>query len=71
MDIGNIKAVAFDLDGTICVGNQVARGALELVGQLKESGIQVLCCTNSSTALWSEILGKLLLYGSRMEPRGA
>lgn len=63
MDIGDIKAVAFDLDGTICMGKQVARGALELVGQLKESGIQVLYCTNSSAASRSEIYGKLSGFG--------
>jgi 4-nitrophenyl phosphatase len=59
MDIGNIKAVAFDMDGTICFGKRIARGALELVGQLRKSGIHVLYCTNSSSASRNDIYRKL------------
>lgn len=68
MDTGSIKAVAFDLDGTICMGNQVVPGALEFVGRLKESGIRVLYCTNSSAASRSEIFWKLSALGIELSP---
>lgn len=55
----SIKAVAFDLDGTIYVGDTVVDGAVDLVRHLREKGVQVFFFTNSSTRTRRQVLEKL------------
>lgn len=58
-----IKAVAFDLDGTIYFGNQPAEGALETVNSLKAQGLSIFYFTNNSSATRHKLLGKLRSMG--------
>jgi len=58
-----IKAVAFDLDGTIYFGNQPAEGALETVNFLKTQGLSIFYFTNNSSATRSNLLEKLISMG--------
>lgn len=58
-----IKAVAFDLDGTLYFGDQPADGALETVNFLKKNGISTYYFTNNSTTTRLKLLGKLQSMG--------
>lgn len=62
-----IRAVAFDLDGTIYLGNTVVDGAVELVRDLRSAGRDVFFFTNSSTRSRVQVLEKLAKMG--LEPR--
>lgn len=44
-----IKAVIFDLDGTLHVGNDAVKGAAEKLAELRGAGIQLLFLTNAGT----------------------
>ena len=44
-----IKAVAFDLDGTICLGSRLMDGAGELVRFVRDEGLRLFFLTNAST----------------------
>ncbi|PKL92478.1 MAG: HAD family hydrolase [Candidatus Goldiibacteriota bacterium HGW-Goldbacteria-1] len=63
----NIKAVAFDLDGTIYVGDSLVPGASELTGYLKNKGIDVFYFTNNSTKTRNQIFEKLQKLGLSVE----
>lgn len=54
-----IKAFAFDLDGTIYVGNKIVDGAVGLIQYIKEGGLKVFYFTNASTRTKFQILDKL------------
>jgi HAD superfamily hydrolase (TIGR01450 family) len=57
--VHNIKAIAFDLDGTIYYGNQVIDGAAGTIEYLKSKGIKVFYFTNNSTKTREQIYSKL------------
>ncbi len=59
ISIHNIKAIAFDLDGTIYYGNQAIDGAAETIEYLKNKGIKVFYFTNNSTKTREQIYSKL------------
>lgn len=62
----DVKAVAFDLDGTIYFGNEIADGALELIESLKQKGIRVFYFTNNSVRSRIQIHEKLLKLGLKL-----
>lgn len=62
-----VKAVAFDLDGTIYCGNSLINGSLELISFLKNLGIQVLYFTNNSSRSRKQIYEKLRNLGIELE----
>jgi phosphoglycolate/pyridoxal phosphate phosphatase family enzyme len=67
--VKRIRAVAFDLDGTIYLGDHLVEGALELLHQLKQKNIAVVFFTNNSTKTRAQILGKLRMMGIPAELR--
>ncbi|MDI6731711.1 MAG: HAD-IIA family hydrolase [Candidatus Margulisbacteria bacterium] len=62
-----IKAVAFDLDGTLYLGNQIVDGAIDLINFLFDRGIKILYFTNNSGKTRKEIYEKLLRLGFKLE----
>ena len=62
-DPGLIRAVAFDLDGTIYLGNTPMDGAVETVACLEGLGIRIIYFTNSSAKSRLELFEKLLRMG--------
>ena len=61
--ITNLKAVAFDLDGTIYYGNSIIDGAKELINLLHRKDIKVIYFTNNSMRARKDIFEKLLGMG--------
>lgn len=59
MHLSSVRAVVFDLDGTIYCGNTPTDGAVELLEQLCRQGIQIFYCTNNSTKTRQDICAKL------------
>lgn len=57
--MGNIKAVAFDLDGTIYTGNELIDGVIETLRYLKKKDIRVFFFTNNSGKSREDIHRKL------------
>lgn len=55
----NIKAVAFDLDGTIYTGEKLVEGVIETLSYLKQKGIRVFYFTNNSGKSREDIHRKL------------
>lgn len=54
-----IKAVLFDLDGTVYYGNQMIENADKVVQRFRELGKRVYCMTNNSTKSRQQICTKL------------
>ncbi len=54
-----IKAIVFDLDGTVYEGENLVDGALEAINSLRHQGFQIYFCTNNSTRTRQEIANKL------------
>lgn len=65
----DIKAVVFDLDGTIYRGNELIRGAASVLRLLVRRGFQVLYFTNNSTRARAQIKEKLSRMGLNLELR--
>ncbi len=63
-----IKAVIFDLDGTIYVGNTIIPGAAAKVGELRKRGVKVLFFTNAGTRSRKGFSMKLSAMGIGAEP---
>lgn len=59
MILKSVRAVIFDLDGTIYCGNTLLEGAVELLGQLHRQKINVFFCTNNSTKTRLDICAKM------------
>jgi arabinose operon protein AraL len=58
-----IKAFAFDLDGTLYLGNEVVEGAVETLGKLEALGYRVFFFTNNSAKTTGQIEIKLRSLG--------
>lgn len=58
-----LKAVAFDLDGTLYLGSAVLPGAVELVRSLTAAGKTVLFVTNNSSVARTQYLDRLTAMG--------
>ncbi|HSI28098.1 MAG TPA: TIGR01458 family HAD-type hydrolase [Methylophilus sp.] len=63
-----IKAVLFDLDGVLFIGNQLIPGALAAVAQLRKAGIAVRFVTNTSTLSLASLQEKLNRLGFNTVP---
>jgi HAD superfamily hydrolase (TIGR01450 family) len=61
--IDDIKAVALDIDGTLCYGNTLIDGAKELVDFFKEKNLKVFYLTNNSSKTRLEVVNKLSSLG--------
>jgi len=48
-NFNSIKAVLFDLDGVLYIGQQPIDGAIEAVAKIRKAGIAVRFVTNTST----------------------
>ena len=59
LNIEEIHAVVFDLDGTVYCGDTVVDGAIELISYLRDKEIKIFFCTNNSTKTRQEICAKL------------
>lgn len=59
MRLSYVRAVVFDLDGTIYCGDTPQEGAVSLLEKLCSQGIQVFYCTNNSTKTRQDICTKL------------
>lgn len=60
-----IKAVIFDLDGTLYLGKTPIPGAIETLESLRKSGKKVIFLTNAATRSRSGIATKLFTMGFR------
>ena len=58
-----IKAVLFDLDGTIYYGSKLIDGADQVVDAFRRQGKEIFFLTNNSTKTRSQIHDKLLKMG--------
>lgn len=61
--LGKIRAVVFDLDGTVYEGDDLVNGVLEAIETLQCQGYKIYYCTNNSTRSREDIAGKLLRLG--------
>lgn len=59
----NVKAVLFDLDGTVYYGSRIIDGANEAIKHCRACGKQVFFLTNNSTKTREQIFQKLLGMG--------
>ncbi|MCX5848690.1 MAG: HAD-IIA family hydrolase [Deltaproteobacteria bacterium] len=62
-----IKAVAFDLDGTLYIGEKLIDGVKETIDSLNNSGIKIFYFTNNSAKSRDAIYQKLFALG--LSPR--
>lgn len=58
-----VKAIAFDLDGTIYYGSKIIDGANEAISYAKSIGLKVFFLTNNSTKTRRQIYEKLTNMG--------
>ena len=58
-----LRAVAFDLDGTLYLGHEVVPGAPRIVRDIRESGLRALFLTNSTTADATQLADRLAKLG--------
>ncbi len=65
--MGIIKAVAFDLDGTIYIGEKLVDGVVEILNYLKNKNIKIFYFTNNSAKTRKDIHKKLLNLGLNPE----
>jgi 4-nitrophenyl phosphatase len=61
--MASIKAVIFDLDGTLYLGRTPIEGAKEALERLRKSGRKIFFLTNAATRSRSGIAAKLTLMG--------
>lgn len=62
-----IKAVIFDLDGTLYIGKTPLDGVVEKLDELRTRGIKILFLTNAATRSRSSIAEKLTKIGIKAE----
>lgn len=61
--MNNIRAVAFDLDGTLYYGSSAVEGAVKTVSSIAEAGYRVFYFTNNSAKTRLQIVAKLCSLG--------
>ena len=66
-DLGAVKALAFDLDGTIYLQGTPLPGALELLAALRQAGLSYLFVTNNSSVSGATYMAKLAAIGLQPE----
>jgi len=62
-NLNNIKAIAFDLDGVVYIGNTVIPGAVMTVQALREKGFKIFFVTNNSGKKREYLAAKLTSMG--------
>ena len=67
-ELRNVRAVLFDMDGVLYVGNQPLPGVQEMVDYLDESGRPWLCVTNNASQTSEQFSAKLAGMGVRIAP---
>ena len=63
INIQNIDAVLFDLDGTLYVGSKILPGSNNIVNYFKNAGKKVFFTTNNSTKTREQIYERLVKLG--------
>ncbi len=63
-----VRAVLFDMDGVIYVGNQLLPAVQEMFDYLESSGRQWLCVTNNASKTPQQFVDKLAEMGVRARP---
>jgi HAD superfamily hydrolase (TIGR01450 family) len=58
-----IRAIVFDLDGTVYEGKNLVDGVFEAINSLGHQGFEIYFCTNNSTRTRQEIANKLIHLG--------
>lgn len=66
-ELDAVRALAFDLDGTIYLQGTPLPGALELLGALKAAGVPYLLVTNNSSVSGATYMQKLTALGLQPE----
>lgn len=66
--VAGVRALAFDLDGTIYLGGQPLPGALELLAALRRHQVPYLFVTNNSSTSSAAYLHKLAGLGLHPDP---
>lgn len=62
-----MRAVVFDLDGTIYYGTEIIEGANDVIEFFRKKGLQIFFLTNNSTKTRQEIYQRLLNIGVNCE----
>ena len=58
-----IRAIVFDLDGTVYKGENLVDGVFEAINSLSHHGYEIYFCTNNSTRTRQEIVRRLIHLG--------
>lgn len=67
IEMKDIKAVLFDLDGTIYYGSKLIDGAAEVVDAYRKKGMKVFFMTNNSTKSRKDIYNRLMKMGLKCD----
>lgn len=67
--LGTKRAVFFDLDGTLYVGEDLVPGVAEVVARLRERGVAVYFLSNNSSAWKTDYAAKLDSLGIAAKPK--
>ncbi|MCL2607127.1 MAG: HAD-IIA family hydrolase [Methanomassiliicoccaceae archaeon] len=62
-EMKDVTGFMIDMDGTVCKGNDVIKGAPEFIGRLKRNNIPFTFLTNNSSSDREHYLNKLLRMG--------
>lgn len=65
--LNNIKLAAFDLDGTVYIGNNQVEFASDVIDFIKYSGIKVVYFTNNSASSIDKIFNKIINLGIKLD----
>lgn len=68
IDLGNIRAVLFDMDGVLYVGKQPLPGVPQMLDFLAETGRGFLCVTNNASMTSALFADKLAGMGVHVRP---
>lgn len=68
LNFNAIKAVLFDLDGVLYIGQQPINGAIEAVARIRQAGIAVRFVTNTSTLSLTALQQKISGLGFNVVP---
>jgi len=59
----DLKAIGIDLDGVVCLGSKLIKGAKEAVEKFRKNGLKVFFVTNNSVRTRGELMEKLSTLG--------
>lgn len=67
--VQNIKAVLFDIDGVLYIGDSVVPGAIDAVARLKAKGVPLRFITNTTTQSHAQLCEKVNKLGFSVTPQ--